>query len=157
MGIQPLKIESVAVVGAGVMGAGIAQTAAYADYKVILKDIKDEFLQRGIGTVRRLFENLVKADKWEPADVERKMALVSGVVKDADFAKTAPSLIIEAAVEDMDVKKLLFAQWGMPLGEAKAKFFDEMNARMRGRWGSRWEDMVPAPPRSWPRTPRRSR
>ncbi len=98
------KIKNIVVIGAGLMGAGIAQVSLMAGYNVTLVDVKDEFIAKGIesieGGLKRLEDKgrLVAAEVMEKLKTTLDLALA---VKDADF-------IIEAVIEKMDVKKQVF-------------------------------------------------
>ena len=66
------KVRKVGVLGAGVMGAGIAQAAAYAGYDVVLKDIKPEFVEKGMATIKALFDGLVEKRKMTREEADAK-------------------------------------------------------------------------------------
>jgi len=97
-------MKTIGVVGAGVMGAGIAQTAAHqGEFRVKLCDIEDRFLERGLQTIRKGLGRLVEKEVLSPAGLEGVMARIStstdlAVLKDAD-------LIIEAVSENFEIKK----------------------------------------------------
>jgi 3-hydroxyacyl-CoA dehydrogenase len=71
-------IFKAAVVGAGTIGAEIAQTIANADIPVVLKDIDQKTLDRGIEHARTLWQSQVDAEKLRSAELERKLALITG-------------------------------------------------------------------------------
>jgi len=108
-GVKPsIKVKTVGVLGAGVMGAGIAQAAAYAGYKVVLKDINQEALDKGLATIKGLFDGLVAKRKLSQAEADMKFGAVSGTV---DYAAMSDcDLVIEAVVEKMAVKKAVIAE-----------------------------------------------
>ncbi len=96
------------VLGAGTMGAGIAQAFAAKGYDVILRDIKDEFVQRGLGGITKNLDKLVAKGKLAEAD---KQAILSRLTGTTDIALAADcDLVIEAAVENMQIKKQIFAE-----------------------------------------------
>ena len=96
------------VLGAGTMGAGIAQAFAAKGYEVILRDIKDEFVQRGLGGITKSLEKLVAKGKLEEA---QKQAILARLTGTTDIALAAQcDLVIEAAVENMQIKKQIFAE-----------------------------------------------
>lgn len=103
-----MKIEKVGVVGAGTMGNGIAQTFALAGYDVVMRDIKDEFVQRGLATISKSLDRLVKREKLSAADKDRVLARITPTTELALFADR--DLIIEAALEDVDLKVKLFKE-----------------------------------------------
>ena len=96
------------VLGAGTMGAGIAQAFAAKGYDVILRDIKEEFVQRGLGGITKSLEKLVAKGKLEEA---QKQAILARLTGTTDIALAAQcDLVIEAAVENMQIKKQIFAE-----------------------------------------------
>jgi 3-hydroxyacyl-CoA dehydrogenase len=97
-----------AVVGAGTMGGEIAQTIANADISVVLKDVREEFVHQGVEKARSLWQARVDQGKLEPAELERKLSLITGTTEydlfgDVDF-------VIEAVPERMDIKQAVFAE-----------------------------------------------
>ncbi len=96
------EIKTVAVLGAGVMGAGIAQAAANAGYKVVLKDIEQKFVDSGMAKITKLFDTLVDRHKIKPEERNKKLANIKGTVSYNDLQDC--DLIIEAVLEDINVK-----------------------------------------------------
>lgn len=103
-------IYKAGVVGAGLMGAGIAQVVSYSGLPVVLKDVNDAMVAKGLQSVRDVYEARVKKGKMSPEAVEQKMALVQGTTKWDDFADV--DLAIEAVPEEMALKKQIFAELG---------------------------------------------
>ena len=103
-----MKIETICVVGAGQMGAGIAQVAAAAGYKVILQDTEDRFVQRGM---RGIQANLERAVAKAKIDEKRKNEILANITTTVDLslAKQA-EMVIEAIPEDQKLKKETFAK-----------------------------------------------
>lgn len=101
-----MNIKTVMVIGAGQMGGGIAQVCAQSGYNVILNDLKDEFLTRGLGVIEK---NLNRAVSKEKMTEEDKNATLGRITRSTDLndAKNA-DLIIEAAVENMSIKTKIF-------------------------------------------------
>ncbi len=100
-------VTTVGVLGAGVMGAGIAQACAKAGYKVIVKDIEQKFLDKGKETLKSLFEKLVERKRMTREEVDK---IVAETVFTVDYDKMKDcDLIIEAVLEDMDVKQTALA------------------------------------------------
>jgi 3-hydroxybutyryl-CoA dehydrogenase len=97
----------IGVVGAGTMGAGIAQVAAAAGYPVTLYDVKPEFVERGLSGIRKGLQGRVDKGRITGADMETILARITpGATREA----LAPAaLIIEAAPEDLALKQELFA------------------------------------------------
>jgi len=96
------------VLGAGTMGAGIVQTAAQAGFEVIVRDIKQEFVDKGIAGIDKLLGKNVEKGKMTAEDKAAVMGKISGTV---DMAAAADcDLVIEAALEVMDIKKTIFKE-----------------------------------------------
>ncbi|MEA4925653.1 MAG: 3-hydroxybutyryl-CoA dehydrogenase [Syntrophomonadaceae bacterium] len=96
------------VLGAGTMGAGIVQTAAQAGFEVIVRDIKQEFVDKGIASIDKLLGKNVDKGKMSAEDKAAIMGRISGTV---DMAAAADcDLVIEAALEVMDIKKSIFKE-----------------------------------------------
>jgi 3-hydroxybutyryl-CoA dehydrogenase len=98
-----LAINKIGVLGAGTMGAGIAQVCVEAGYTVILVDIADDFVNRGLNGILKNWEKAAAKGKKTPEDVEKYKGMLStatdnGVFKDVD-------IVIEAIIENIDVKK----------------------------------------------------
>jgi 3-hydroxyacyl-CoA dehydrogenase/enoyl-CoA hydratase/3-hydroxybutyryl-CoA epimerase len=96
-------VERVAVLGAGVMGGGIAQLLSYKGIEVRLKDIDRGALSTGLKHARAMFDKLVKRRKLRQREAEDRMNAISPTLDYAGFATT--DLVIEAVVERMNVKK----------------------------------------------------
>lgn len=96
------------VLGAGTMGAGIVQVAAQCGFDVVVRDIKQEFVDNGIKGIDKNLSKLVEKGKMEASVKEGIMAKISGTIDIAD-AKDC-DVVIEAAVEIMDIKKAIFKE-----------------------------------------------
>lgn len=100
-------MKKVCVIGAGTMGSGIAQAFAAKGLEVVLRDIKDEFVERGLGIIDKNLSRLVKKGKIDEAAKAEILGRVKGTV---DLNEAADcDLVVEAAVERMDIKKQIFA------------------------------------------------
>ncbi|MEQ8175754.1 MAG: 3-hydroxybutyryl-CoA dehydrogenase [Syntrophomonadaceae bacterium] len=101
-------MNKIMVLGAGTMGAGIVQTAAQAGFQVIVRDIKQEFVDKGIAGIDKLLGKNVDKGKMSADDKAAIMGRISGTV---DMAAAADcDLIIEAALEVMEIKKTIFKE-----------------------------------------------
>lgn len=98
-GARPSEVRKIAVLGAGVMGGGIAQLLAAKDLPVVLKDIRPEALEAGLETARAAFRRRGR----EGGETERRMSLIAATTDYAKFADV--DLAIEAVVEKMAVKQ----------------------------------------------------
>ena len=103
-----MKIEKIMVIGAGQMGSGIAQVCAMAGYSVFLNDMKEEFAQKGLGTIKGNLERQVSKGKMTAQEMEATLAklILSTQLSDAKEV----DLVIEAAVENMEIKTKIFQQ-----------------------------------------------
>ncbi len=103
-----MYIYKAAVIGAGTMGAGIAQVITYSGLPVILRDMNQEAVDRGLATVRKIYQNRVDKGKMTESEMEQKMALVSGATDNSGFSDV--DIVIEAIYEDIAVKQKLFQE-----------------------------------------------
>lgn len=101
-------MKKIFVIGAGTMGAGIVQAFAQKGYEVIVRDIKDEFVERGINGINKGLSKLVAKGKMTEEDKEAILGRISGTT-DLSLAEDC-DLVIEAAVENMEIKKSIFAE-----------------------------------------------
>ncbi|ARU60598.1 3-hydroxybutyryl-CoA dehydrogenase [Tumebacillus avium] len=110
-----MEIRKVLVIGAGQMGAGIAQVAAQAGLEVVLNDLKPDFLERGIATItKNLSRDVEKGRKTE----EEKAAVLSRIKPTTNMGDAHDAqLAIEAATENMEIKKNIFRQMDEVLPE----------------------------------------
>jgi 3-hydroxyacyl-CoA dehydrogenase len=97
-----------AVVGAGTMGGEIAQTIANAGIPVLLKDVKEEFVDTGLEKARSLWQGRVHAGKMEEAERDRKLSLITGTTGYESFGDV--DFVIEAVPERMEIKQAVFAE-----------------------------------------------
>jgi len=101
-----IPVNKVGIIGAGTMGGGIAMNFANAGIPVTIVEMQQEALDRGLGVIRRNYENTAKRGRLTMDDVEKRMALIKGSLKLEDLADS--DLTIEAVYENMDVKKDIF-------------------------------------------------
>ena len=101
-------MEKIFVLGAGTMGAGIAQAFAAKGYEVILRDIKDEFVDKGLAGINKGLSKLVTKGRITEEAKEELLSKISGTT-DMTLAEDC-DLVIEAAVENMAIKKQIFAE-----------------------------------------------
>ncbi|MFT6268413.1 MAG: 3-hydroxyacyl-CoA dehydrogenase [Alphaproteobacteria bacterium] len=99
-------IEKVAIIGAGTMGGGIAMNFANAGIPVVLLELEQAALDKGLALIRRNYENSAKKGKLTQEQVEQRMALLSGTTTYEDLSDV--DLVIEAVFEKMSVKKQVF-------------------------------------------------
>lgn len=99
-----MEIRCIAVIGAGLMGAGIAQVSAQSGFSVNLMDVEQRFLDKGMGTITKNIQRLVEKGKWDSAEAETLLKRITPSLSLADTVKDA-DVIIEAVIEKMDLKK----------------------------------------------------
>ena len=103
-----MSVSKIGVVGAGNMGAGIAQKMAQEGLDVVLIDIKPEFVERGLGSIRAMLEEGVKRRIFGPEKVDEILGRIQGTT---DLQALADAdLVVEAVFEDLEVKGKLFEQ-----------------------------------------------
>jgi 3-hydroxybutyryl-CoA dehydrogenase len=101
-----MEIKTLGVVGAGQMGSGIAQVAAANGLSVIMSDIKEAFVQRGLSVVGSSLGRMVKKEKITAADQEAILGRITGTVDLADLA--GADFVVEAATENETLKLQIF-------------------------------------------------
>jgi 3-hydroxybutyryl-CoA dehydrogenase len=102
-----MKIDKLGIVGAGQMGNGIAHVAAAAGITVVMRDLEDRFVTKGLDTIAKNLQRGVDKGKTTAAEKDAVLAKISGTTKLADLADC--DLVVEAAIEKLDVKLELFA------------------------------------------------
>ncbi|MFF4404426.1 3-hydroxyacyl-CoA dehydrogenase family protein [Streptomyces sp. NPDC001262] len=98
--------KKLAVIGAGLMGSGIAQVSAQAGWDVVLRDVTDAALQRGTDGIRASLDRFVAKGKLEAAAAEQALARITPTT-DLDAAADA-DIVVEAVFEDVDTKRDIF-------------------------------------------------
>ncbi len=103
-----MTIQTVGVIGAGTMGNGIAQTCAVAGLQVVMVDISDAAVQKGLATVGSSLDRLIKKEKITEADKAAALARIKGSTNYDDLK--AAQLVIEAATENYELKLKILKQ-----------------------------------------------
>ena len=98
--------EIIGVIGAGTMGNGIAQTAANTGFDVVMCDVSDDFVQRGLANVSKSLDRFVKKETMTEEQKNEVLGRIKTTTKMDDLANC--SLIVEAATENFDVKRQIF-------------------------------------------------
>lgn len=102
------EIKTIAVLGAGTMGNGIAQAFARAGYSVILRDVEERFLQRGMETIGKNLDREIKKGKLSETE---KPAVLARLKPVTDFsAITSADFVVEAVPEKMEVKRAVLSE-----------------------------------------------
>ena len=103
-----MEIKRVGVVGCGQMGGGITQVCAQAGYQVVVSEINEELLNKGLAAIKSSLEKSVAKERITGQDKDTTLSRIKGTTEMKDFSEC--DLVIEAAVENMDLKKKIFAQ-----------------------------------------------
>ena len=103
-----MEIQRIGVIGVGLMGAGVAEVCARAGYDVLVREINDELLARGLDRIETSMQSAEQRGKLTVADQEAARSRIRGTTRLEDFADR--DLVVEAAIEDLHLKKDLFAQ-----------------------------------------------
>ena len=104
-----MEIKKICVLGAGVMGSGIAQVSAETGYQVSMRDVEERFVQGGINTIKKNLERAISKGKMTRENAEGILSRINGFV-DLPTAVTDAEIVIEAVTENMDVKKQVYGE-----------------------------------------------
>ncbi len=104
-----MEISNVCVLGAGIMGAGIAQVIAEAGFSVNMRDIEDRFIQKGHAAIRKNLERAVSKGKMQASDAEAVAGRIKGMT-DLHDAASGAQIVIEAVIEVMSLKLEVFKE-----------------------------------------------
>jgi len=102
-----MEIKKVGVVGCGLMGAGIAQSCAQSGYQVVVSEINEELLNKGLGMIKTQLAKSVEKGKLAKEDEVAILGRLKGTTNIEDFADC--DVVVEAVVENMELKKKVFA------------------------------------------------
>ena len=103
-----MEIKQVGVVGCGQMGGGIAQVSAQSGYQVIVSEVNEELLNKGLAAINSSLTKAVEREKITPEDKEATISRIKGATSMNDFGNC--DLVIEAAIENLELKKKIFAE-----------------------------------------------
>jgi 3-hydroxybutyryl-CoA dehydrogenase len=104
-----MEIKKITVLGAGLMGAGIAQVSAQAGLNVAMRDVEDRFVESGLNTIKKNLSRAVSKGKMDQADADAVLSRINGTTDLAEAAADA-DLVIEAIIEVMDIKKPVYKE-----------------------------------------------
>jgi len=104
-----VEIKKICVLGAGVMGSGIAQVSAETGYQVSMRDVEDRFIRGGISTIKKNCERAVSKGKMTRENAEGILSKINGLV-DLPTAVKDADIVIEAVTENMDLKKQVYGE-----------------------------------------------
>jgi 3-hydroxybutyryl-CoA dehydrogenase len=103
-----MEIKKVGIVGCGQMGSGIAETCAKVGYEVLVCEVDDPILSKGLSKIQKSLAKAVEKGKLAEADMQAILARISGTVKMDDLADC--DIVIEAVFEDLAIKRRIFAE-----------------------------------------------
>jgi 3-hydroxybutyryl-CoA dehydrogenase len=101
-----MSIQKVGVIGAGTMGHGIAQVFATSGYQVVLQDISDDFVKKGVAAIAKNLDRLVSKEKMTAADRDAALGRIQGATTLQALADV--DVAVEAATENLDIKLKIF-------------------------------------------------
>jgi 3-hydroxybutyryl-CoA dehydrogenase len=104
-----MEIKKICVLGAGLMGSGIAQVSAEAGYEVSMRDIEDRFVQGGLNIIKKNYERAISKGKMNKEQADTLLSKVKGTLDMAEAVKGA-AVVIEAVIENMDLKKQVYKE-----------------------------------------------
>lgn len=107
-GRKMANIKTIGVVGAGAMGAGIANVMATNGYKVILRDIKEEYVQTGLDRISKFMDNSIKRGKLTEEGKQEVLNRITATTSLQDMKDV--DLVIGVVIEDMDIKQQVFKE-----------------------------------------------
>ena len=103
-----MEIKKVGVVGCGLMGAGIAQVCAQSGYQVVVSEINDALLNKGMASISSRLAKNVEKGKLSAEDKDSALSRIKGTTNTKDFSDC--NLVIEVVIENMDIKQKIFAE-----------------------------------------------
>ena len=102
-----MEMKTICVLGAGIMGAGIAQVSAKAGFQVCIRDMEDRFVENGLSTIKANLDRVVAKGKMDKDEAAAVFDRITGTT-DLTLAAAEADLVIEAIIEVMDIKKQVF-------------------------------------------------
>jgi 3-hydroxybutyryl-CoA dehydrogenase len=103
-----MEIKTVGVVGAGQMGNGIVQVAASSGFRVVMSDIADSFVQKGLSTIAKNLDRMVEKGKIPSQKMVEIMGRIKGTIQVRDMAEA--DFVVEAAIENESLKLNIFKE-----------------------------------------------
>lgn len=104
-----MEIKKICVLGAGLMGAGIAQVSAQAGFEVNMRDVEDRFVENGIASIKGSLDRYVSKGKLEPSESDSILGRIKGFT-DIRQAASDADMVIEAIIEKMEIKKQVYRE-----------------------------------------------
>jgi len=103
-----MEVKKLGVIGAGAMGGGIAQVAAQIGCEVVMRDIEDAFVERGMKSIDKFLSKSVEKGKLEAKEKDAIIGRIKGTTDMADLKDV--DFVVEAVIEDLDLKKKVFKE-----------------------------------------------
>jgi len=103
-----MEIKKIGVIGAGQMGHGIALVSAKAGFNVLLRDIKEEYVKKGLNKIERFLDKSIEKGRMNADEKKKILSRIKGTTKLEDFKDV--DLVVEAIFENVQVKKELFKE-----------------------------------------------
>ena len=103
-----MAIKKVGVLGCGLMGSGIAQTAAQSGYEVVVREINQELLDKGLGKIRDFLSKGVEREKLSQTDMDETLSKIAGTTELSDLSDC--DIVIEVIIENMELKAELYKE-----------------------------------------------
>lgn len=104
-----MEIKKICVLGAGLMGSGIAQVSVEAGFEVSMRDIEARFVQGGLNIIKKNYERAISKGKMTQAQADTLLSKINGTVDLVEAIRGA-EVVIEAVVENMDLKKGVYKE-----------------------------------------------
>jgi len=103
-----MAIKKVGVLGCGLMGSGIAQISAQSGYDVVIREVNQELLDKGLGNIKNFLQKGVDKGKTSESDMKETLSKISGTVEIGDLSDA--DIVIEAIIENMDLKGAVYKE-----------------------------------------------
>lgn len=103
-----MAIKKVGVLGCGLMGSGIAQVSARSGYDVVIREVSQELLDKGLGNIEKFLQKGVDKGKTSESDMKETLSKISGTVDISDLADC--DIVIEAIIENMELKGAVYKE-----------------------------------------------
>lgn len=103
-----MAIKKVGVLGCGLMGSGIAQTAAQSGYEVVVREINQELLDKGLGKIKDFLSKGVERKKLSQSDMDETLSKIAGTTELSDLSDC--DIVIEVIIENMELKAELYKE-----------------------------------------------
>jgi len=104
-----MELKKITILGAGIMGAGIAQVSAQAGFEVCIRDMEDRFVENGMTTIKANLDRSVSKGKLAPEDAGKIFSRIKGTI-DLKTAVQDADMVVEAIIEVMEIKKQVYKE-----------------------------------------------